>query len=114
MEASLETEQYWAGLQAGLDENTVVVTDSGQKPWGQVLLTRDQIVFAGNASGLAAAQGLLVAGDNKVQGVFDTASHVAWFDLDDNAVLNDADLSIYLPNTPTMTAHDVDAGAFIA
>lgn len=46
MEASLETEQYWAGLQAGLDEHTVVVTDSGQKPWGQVLLTRDQIVFA--------------------------------------------------------------------
>jgi putative redox protein len=42
----LETEQYWAGLQAGLDEGTVVVTDSGQKPWGQVLLTRDQAAFA--------------------------------------------------------------------
>jgi putative redox protein len=42
----LETEQYWSGLQAGLDEETVVVTDSGQKPWGQVLLTHDQILFA--------------------------------------------------------------------
>ena len=46
LEVSLETEQYWSGLQAGLDEETIVVTDSGQKPWGQVLLTHDQIVFA--------------------------------------------------------------------
>ena len=46
LEVSLETEQYWARLQAGLDEETIVVTDSGQKPWGQVLLTHDQIVFA--------------------------------------------------------------------
>ncbi len=46
MEVSLETEQYWSGLQEGLDDETVVVTDSGQKPWGQVLLTHDQILFA--------------------------------------------------------------------
>jgi len=46
LEVSLETEQYWSGLQEGLDEKTVVVTDSGQKPWGQVLLTHDQILFA--------------------------------------------------------------------
>ncbi len=46
MEVSLETEQYWSALQAGLDAETVVVTDSGQRPWGQVLLTHDQIVFA--------------------------------------------------------------------
>jgi putative redox protein len=45
-EASLETEQYWAGLQSGLDEHTVIVTDSGQRPWGQVLLTRDHVLFA--------------------------------------------------------------------
>jgi putative redox protein len=52
LEVSLETEQYWAGLQAGLDEQTVVVTDSGQKPWGQVLLTRDQVVFADEPAAL--------------------------------------------------------------
>ena len=46
MEVSLETEQYWSGLQAGLAEGAVLVTDSGQPPWGQVLLTHDQIMFA--------------------------------------------------------------------
>ena len=46
LEASLETEQYWAGLQAGLAEGAILVTDSGQAPWGQVLLTHDQILFA--------------------------------------------------------------------
>ena len=45
MEASLETEQYWSGLQAGLAEDAVLVTDSGQGPWGQVLLTHYQILF---------------------------------------------------------------------
>jgi putative redox protein len=48
----LETEQYWSAQQAGLDAETVVVTDSGQKPWGQVLLTHDQIVFADEPGGL--------------------------------------------------------------
>ena len=52
MEVSLETEQYWSGLQAGLDEDTIVVTDSGQKPWGQVLLTHDQILFADEPAAL--------------------------------------------------------------
>jgi putative redox protein len=52
LEVSLETEQYWSGLQEGLDEETVVVTDSGQKPWGQVLLTHDQILFADEPSEL--------------------------------------------------------------
>lgn len=42
----METEQYWAGLQAGLTEGAMLVTDSGQAPWGQVLLSRDQILFA--------------------------------------------------------------------
>jgi putative redox protein len=46
VEVSLETEQYWSGLQAGLPEGAVLVTDSGQPPWGQVLLTHDQISFA--------------------------------------------------------------------
>ena len=52
LEVSLETEQYWSGLQEGLDEETVVVTDSGQKPWGQVLLTHDQILFADEPAAL--------------------------------------------------------------
>lgn len=46
MEVSLETEQYWSGLQAGLPEGAVLVTDSGQPPWGQVLLTHDQVLYA--------------------------------------------------------------------
>jgi putative redox protein len=46
VEVSLETEQYWSGLQAGLPEGAVLVTDSGQSPWGQVLLTHDKIAFA--------------------------------------------------------------------
>ena len=46
MEAALETEQYWASLQSGLADEEVLVTDSGDAPFGQVLLTRDQIVFA--------------------------------------------------------------------
>jgi putative redox protein len=45
-EASLEAEQYWAGLQSGLDEETVIVTESGEGPWGQVLLTRDHVFYA--------------------------------------------------------------------
>jgi len=46
LEVSLETEQYWSGLQAGLAEDAVLVTDSGQTPWGQVMLTQDQVAFA--------------------------------------------------------------------
>jgi putative redox protein len=46
VEAGFGTEQYWTGLQAGLVEGAVLVTDSGQPPWGQVLLSRDQILFA--------------------------------------------------------------------
>ncbi len=46
MEVSLETEQYWSGLQAGLADGAVLVTDSGQPPWGQVLLTHDQVLYA--------------------------------------------------------------------
>jgi putative redox protein len=46
LEVSLETEQYWSGVQSGLAEDAVLVTDSGQAPWGQVLLTRDHILFA--------------------------------------------------------------------
>ena len=46
MEVSLETEQYWSGIQAGLAEGAVLVTDSGQPPWGQVLLTHDQVLYA--------------------------------------------------------------------
>jgi putative redox protein len=42
----LETEQYWSGLQAGLADGAVLVTDSGQPPWGQVLLTHDQVLYA--------------------------------------------------------------------
>jgi len=64
----LETEQYWSGLQAGLDPKTVIVTDSGQAPWGQVLLTHDQILFAdeppalqGKSSGPTPTQIVLMA-----------------------------------------------------
>ncbi|MDB5395565.1 MAG: Alpha/beta hydrolase family protein [Rhodospirillales bacterium] len=46
MEAGLGTEQYWTGLQAGVVDGAVLVTDSGQPPWGQVLLSRDHILFA--------------------------------------------------------------------
>ena len=46
MEVSVETEQYWSGLQAGLGEGSILVTDSGQAPWGQVILTQDHVLFA--------------------------------------------------------------------
>jgi putative redox protein len=46
LEATLGTEQYWAGLQAGLPEGAILVTDSGQAPWGQVMLTRDHVLLA--------------------------------------------------------------------
>jgi putative redox protein len=46
LEVSLETEQYWSGLQEGLPEGAILVTDSGQVPWGQVMLTQDQVLFA--------------------------------------------------------------------
>ena len=52
MEAPLGTEQYWAGLQAGLADGVILVTDSGQPPWGQVMLTRDQILFADEPAAL--------------------------------------------------------------
>jgi putative redox protein len=45
-EAGLGVEQYWAGLQSGLGPGEVLVTDSGQMPWGQVLLTPDHILYA--------------------------------------------------------------------
>jgi putative redox protein len=46
IEPGLGQEQYWAGLQAALSENAVVVTDSGNGPWGQVAMTRDHMLFA--------------------------------------------------------------------
>ena len=46
MEAGLEAEQYWSGLQAGLTGGAILVTDNGQGPWGQVLLSHDQILYA--------------------------------------------------------------------
>lgn len=52
MEVSLETEQYWSGLQSGLAEDAVLVTDSGQAPWGQVLITRDHIQFSDEPAAL--------------------------------------------------------------
>ena len=45
-EAGLSTEQYWAGLQTGLDDDAILVTDSGQGPWGQALLSRNHALFA--------------------------------------------------------------------
>jgi len=45
-EAGLNVEQYWAGLQTSLDEGGILVTDSGQPPWGQVLLSRNHTLFA--------------------------------------------------------------------
>jgi putative redox protein len=52
LEVSLETEQYWSGLQSGLAEDAVLVTDSGQAPWGQVLITRDHIQFSDEPAAL--------------------------------------------------------------
>lgn len=46
MEAALGAEQYWAALQSGLGEEDILVTDSGEAPYGQVLLTRDQVLLA--------------------------------------------------------------------
>jgi putative redox protein len=45
-EADLEVERYWAGMQSGLTESEILVTDSGQGPWGQVLLSRNHVFFA--------------------------------------------------------------------
>jgi len=45
-EAALGAEQYWAGLQTTLKDGEILVTDSGQKPWGQVLIDRDHLLFA--------------------------------------------------------------------
>jgi putative redox protein len=52
LELSLETEQYWSGLQSGLAEDAVLVTDSGQAPWGQVLITRAHIQFSDEPAAL--------------------------------------------------------------
>ena len=43
-EAALGAEQYWAGLQTTLKDGEILVTDSGQKPWGQVLIDRDHLL----------------------------------------------------------------------
>ena len=45
-EATLGAEQLWDGLQASLVDGEILVTDSGQKPWGQVLMDRDHLLFA--------------------------------------------------------------------
>jgi putative redox protein len=45
-EAALETEQYWDNLQSGLAGGEILVTDSGQKPWGQVLMDGTHLFFA--------------------------------------------------------------------
>jgi putative redox protein len=45
-EAALEAEQYWDSLQNGLTEGEILVTDSGQKPWGQVLMDSTHLLFA--------------------------------------------------------------------
>jgi putative redox protein len=46
VEAMLDAEQYWEGLQRGLEDGEILVTDSGEGPWGQVLLSRDHALFA--------------------------------------------------------------------
>ncbi|HTJ65058.1 MAG TPA: OsmC family protein [Alphaproteobacteria bacterium] len=45
-EAALETEQYWDGLQTALTDGEILVTDSGEKPWGQVLMDSTHLLFA--------------------------------------------------------------------
>jgi len=67
-EAGLSAEQYWAGLQAGLDDGQILVTDSGQGPLGQALLTRNHVLFAdepealqGRDTGPTATQLVLMA-----------------------------------------------------
>jgi putative redox protein len=46
MTGDLDQDLYWAGLQETLAAGAVLVTDSGDKPWGQVMLTRQHVVFA--------------------------------------------------------------------
>jgi putative redox protein len=67
-EAALETEQYWDGLQTSLGEGEILVTESGQRPWGQAAMSRDQLLFAdepgalgGQNSGPAPADMVLMA-----------------------------------------------------
>ena len=51
-EAALGAEQYWEGLQTALKDGEILVTDSGQKPWGQVLMDRDHLLFADEPAAL--------------------------------------------------------------
>jgi putative redox protein len=46
MTEELERDRYRESLQASLAPDTVLVTDSGDKPWGQVLLTGRHVAFA--------------------------------------------------------------------
>jgi putative redox protein len=46
MTGDLDQDLYWAGLQETLAAGAVLVTDSGDKPWGQVMLTRQHVMFA--------------------------------------------------------------------
>ena len=51
-EAALGVEQYWEDLQTSLKDGEILVTDSGQKPWGQVLMDRDHLLFADEPAAL--------------------------------------------------------------
>ncbi len=51
-EAALGAEQYWEGLQTALSDGEILVTGSGQKPWGQVLMDRDHLLFADEPAAL--------------------------------------------------------------
>lgn len=42
----LEVDQYIAAMQSGLTPGAFLVTDSGQGPWGQALLSHDHVLFA--------------------------------------------------------------------
>jgi uncharacterized OsmC-like protein len=51
-EAALGAEQYWDGLQTGLRDGEILVTGSGQGPWGQALMDRDHLLFADEPAAL--------------------------------------------------------------
>jgi hypothetical protein len=71
------------------------------------------IEFKGNASGLAAAQALLEAGDGNLDAVFDSDSNTLWFNLDDNGVLDANDLSIILFEVTSLQGADVLDGQLL-
>lgn len=69
------------------------------------------IEFLGNYNGFFAAQAALDPFNFDIDVVFDSLSNTLWFDLDDNFVLDNNDLSIVLPGVVSIQGVDVYDGA---